>query len=129
MIRARVLAEDSAVAAFELADGYVTQALYLRLRTVKLAGRVTKAQVGRGEKGRDLTDDVVERRLGVVPEWSPVGTTHNDLRFAVEALSGVLLTTYAGSLESVRVGCRNRARVSKPWTRSRRRHDSDMILQ
>jgi hypothetical protein len=37
-------------------------------------------------------------------ERSPIETTHNDLRFAVEALSGGLpLTIYAESFESVRV--------------------------
>jgi hypothetical protein len=38
-------------------------------------------------------------------ERSPVETTHNDLRLAVEALSGGLeLTIYAARFESVRVG-------------------------
>jgi hypothetical protein len=38
-------------------------------------------------------------------ERSPIETTHNDLRFAVDSLSGGLpLTIYAESLKSVRLG-------------------------
>jgi hypothetical protein len=41
-------------------------------------------------------------------ERSPIETTHNDVRFAVDALSGGLpLTIYAGCWKSVRLGLDN----------------------
>jgi hypothetical protein len=50
-------------------------------------------------------DGVVERRIVIGHERSPIETTHNDLRLAVETLSGGLpLTIYAEHLESVRLG-------------------------
>jgi hypothetical protein len=53
----------------------------------------------------DFADGVVERRIVIGHERSPIETTHNDLRLAVNALSGGLpLTIYAESLESVRFG-------------------------
>jgi hypothetical protein len=68
-------------------------------------GPEPEAQPGSGEKIGDFADGVVERRIVIGHERSPVETTHNDLRFAVEALSGGLpLTIYAESLESVRFG-------------------------
>jgi hypothetical protein len=79
----------------------------LRLRRVNLAGAVRKpeAQVGLGEKIGDFADGVVERRVVIGHERSPIETTHNDLRFAVEALSGGLpLTIYAESWKSVSLG-------------------------
>ena len=63
------------------------------------------AQVGRGEKIGDFLDGVVERRIVIGHERSPVETTHNDLRLAAETLSsGLPLTIYAEHLESVRLG-------------------------
>ena len=63
------------------------------------------AQVGCGEERSDFADGVVHERVVVGHERSPVETTHNDLRFAVEALSGgLLLTMYAGCSRCVRVG-------------------------
>ena len=48
---------------------------------------------------------IVERRIVIGHERSPIETTHNDLRLAVEALSGGLpLTIYARRFESVRIG-------------------------
>ena len=78
-----------------------------------MAGPVRKpeAQVGRGKKIGDFADGVVERRIVIGHERSPIETTHNDLRLAVEALSGGLpLTIYAGRFESVRVGSDNFSR-------------------
>ena len=83
----------------------------LRLRRVKLSlvpDWEPEAQVGRGEKSGYFADGVVERRIVIGHERSPVETTHNDLRLAVEALSGGLpLTIYAARFESVRVGANN----------------------
>ena len=69
-----------------------------------------QAHVGSGEKIGDFGDGVVG--LGIGHEGLLVGTTHNDLRFAADALSGrfgpdvfpCLLTIYAGVVESVRFG-------------------------
>lgn len=73
--------------------------------------REPEAQVGRGEKIGDFADRVVERRIVIGHERSPIETTHNDLRFAVDALSGGLpLTIYAGRWKSVRVGADNFSR-------------------
>ena len=70
--------------------------------------RKPEAQVGRSEKIGDSADGVVERRIVIGHERSPIETTHNDLRCAVEALSGGLpLTIYAERLESVRLGSDN----------------------
>jgi hypothetical protein len=67
--------------------------------------REPEAQVGRGEKIGDFVDGVVARRIVIGHERSPIETTHNDLRFAVEALSGGLpLTIYAERWKSVRLG-------------------------
>jgi hypothetical protein len=64
-----------------------------------------EAQVGRGEKIGDFVDGIVARRIVIGHERSPIETTHNDLRFAVEALSGGLpLTIYAERWKSVRLG-------------------------
>jgi hypothetical protein len=58
----------------------------LCLRGVKLLGsREAQAQVCRGENNGDLVNGLVP--IGIVHEQSP-WTTHNGLRFAVEALSG-----------------------------------------
>ena len=60
-----------------------------------------QAQVGSGEKIGDFGDGVVGLLIG--HEGLLVGTTHNDLRFAADALSGWLsLTIYAKSFKSVR---------------------------
>ena len=67
--------------------------------------REPEAQVGRGEKIGDFADGVFERRIVIGHERSPIETTHNDLRLAVEALSGGLpLTIYAECWKSVRLG-------------------------
>ena len=64
-----------------------------------------EAQVGVGEKSSDLSDGFFERVVAIGHERSPFGTTHNDLRLAVDALSGgSLLTIYAETLRSVRIG-------------------------
>jgi len=80
----------------------------LRLRKVKVVSarnREPEAQVGFRLKSGDFADGVVERRIVIGHERSPFETTHNDLRLAVEALSGGLrLTIYAESLKSVRLG-------------------------
>ena len=47
-----------------------------------------EAQVGLGEKSGDLLDGFFERVVAIGHERSPFGTTHNDLRLAVDALSG-----------------------------------------
>jgi len=47
----------------------------------------TQPKVGRGEDCSDLMDRLGPIDIGIVHEQSP-WTTHNDLRFAVEALSG-----------------------------------------
>ena len=70
--------------------------------------REPEAQVAGSEKIGDFTDRIVQRRVVIGHERSPIETTHNDLRFAVNALSGGLsLTIYAGHLESVRFGSAN----------------------
>ena len=70
--------------------------------------REPQAQVGRREKIGDFTHSIVERLIVIWHERSPIETTHNDLRFAVEALSGGLpLTIYAERWKSVRVGSDN----------------------
>ena len=51
-----------------------------------------EAQVGRSEKIGDFGYGVVERRIVIGHERSPIETPHNDLRFAVETLSGGLVT-------------------------------------
>jgi hypothetical protein len=78
----------------------------LRLPRVNLAGvRKPEAQVGRGEKIGDFADGIVDCRIVIGHERSPIETTHNDLRLAVEALSGGLpLTIYADCWKSVRLG-------------------------
>lgn len=64
-----------------------------------------EAQVGRGEKIGDFADGIVERRIVIGHERSPIETPHNDLRFAVEALSGGLpLTIYAERRKTVSLG-------------------------
>ena len=73
--------------------------------------RKTQAQISSGEDYSDLMDRLGPIDIGIVHEQSP-WTTHNGLRFAVETLSGGLLTRivprlltiYAGIVESVRVG-------------------------
>lgn len=89
----------------------------LCLRRVNLSvGRVGEEQSEEriGEDGRGFADGVIERGVAIVHERSPLETTHDDLRLAVEPASGgcdwrgVLpcsLTIYARSLGSVRVGC------------------------
>ena len=73
--------------------------------------REPEAQVGRGEKIGDFADGVVERRIVIGHERSPIETPHNDLRLAVETLSGEFpLTIYAERLESVRLGSDNFSR-------------------
>ena len=64
------------------------------LWTVKVIrpARKPQAQVGFGEKFGDLMDGVVERRIVIGHEGLLGETTHNDLRFAVETLSGGLVT-------------------------------------
>ena len=57
---------------------------------VKLRGRCggeAQAQVRRCENGGDLMNRLGPSDVGIVHEQSP-WTTHNGLRFAVEALSG-----------------------------------------
>ena len=49
--------------------------------------REAQAHVSRGENGGDLVDGLCPIKFGIVHEQSP-WTTHNGLRFAVEALSG-----------------------------------------
>ena len=74
--------------------------------------RKPEAQVGRREEIGDFADDAVERRIVIVHERSPIETTHNDLRLAVEALSGGLpFTIYAARFESVRLGPDNLSSV------------------
>jgi hypothetical protein len=41
-----------------------------------------------GEDGRGLADGLIERGIAIGHERSPLKTTHNDLRLAVETLSG-----------------------------------------
>jgi len=53
----------------------------------------------------DFANNVIERRIGIGDEQPPNEATHNDLRLAVEALSGGLpLTIYARCWKRVRVG-------------------------
>ena len=49
--------------------------------------RETQAQVGRSQNDGDLVNSLGPINIGIVHEQSP-WTTHNGLRFAVEALSG-----------------------------------------
>ena len=75
-----------------------------RVKAIRWRFRIPDAKVGCGEKRRDFADGVVHKRVVIGHERSPSETTHNDLRFAVEALSGgLLLTIYAGVWESVRL--------------------------
>jgi len=55
----------------------------LRLRRVKWPVnrfREAETQVGGSEKSGDFADGVVEGRMAIGHERSPVETTHNDLR-------------------------------------------------
>jgi hypothetical protein len=95
----------------------------LRLRRVKLVlvrDGEPETQVGGREKSGDFADGVVERRIVIGHERSPVETTHNDLRLAFEALSGGLpFTIYAARFESVRIGANKFSRVltnAASWT-------------
>ena len=64
----------------------------LCFRGVKLRGsREAQPHVGRSENGGDVVNRLGPIKFGIVHEQSP-WTTHNGLRFAVEALSGGLLT-------------------------------------
>ena len=49
--------------------------------------REPQAQVGSGENRSDVMNNLGPIKFGIVHEQSP-WTTHNGLRFAVEALSG-----------------------------------------
>ena len=74
-----------------------------------------EAQVGVGEESGDLLNCLFERVVAIGHERSPFGTTHNDLRLAVDALSGGFraglfarsLTIYAERAGSVRLGSKN----------------------
>ena len=64
----------------------------LCFRGVKLTGHVgePKLKVGGSENTGYSADGFLEDRIVVRHEWSPLEITHNDFRFAVEALSGGL---------------------------------------
>jgi hypothetical protein len=52
--------------------------------------RIAKTQVYRGQNDGDLVNRLGPIKFGIVHEQSP-WTTHNVLRFAVEALSGGII--------------------------------------
>ena len=67
--------------------------------------REAQAQVGRCENGGDLVNGLSPIKFGIVHEQSP-WTTHNGLRFAVEALSGGMLTRIvSASVNYIREEC------------------------
>lgn len=90
----------------------------LCLREVKFPAdcvREEHAYEGGAENGSDLTYSLIERGIVIAHERSPLETTHDDFRFAVDAPSGGLstrfrsprpLTIYAENVENVRVGDR-----------------------
>jgi hypothetical protein len=65
------------------------RALYLRQVNL-LAGRIGEEQAYKGiaKDGRNITDGLIERGVAIAHERSPLETTHDDLRFAVEPASG-----------------------------------------
>jgi hypothetical protein len=69
-----------------------------------LLGRIREAepQVSGGEKIGDFVDSGVERRVVIGHERSPeLGTTHNDLRLAVNPLSGGRLELYTREVSNL----------------------------